>query len=327
MSEDTDGIKKILDENDISVADIEFIAKYLKKENISAQLAMRQIKSFEKLQEKLDDNADKQKLKELTQELEELRTNYNSLENSLHETQGKAEDWENKANLLTSESEQLKEQLEMLQEIHMSDIEKDKEEKELLVEKISLFTSQLEEIMEHANLKDILSPIYEIVKNLSKGEEGAIDKEKFISNFESILEKSNKEYLEKNKSSFVQSAVKEEFSTIRKETKEKEYIQVDKKVDVAIKEEPKKVEKPKEEEKPEDKSVQVLQLFLDFIDEADSNDEFQKRVAAICDTDEAYEHLGSIALSQVYSFSSKDLSKKPQLVKLLKTWMKTGIPW
>ena len=60
--------------------------------------------------------------------------------------------------------------------------------------------------------------------------------------------------------------------------------------------------------------------------EADNDKNFKDRIASICEMDEAYEHLGSIGLSQVYSFQSRGLEKKEELVKLLKSWKIEGVP-
>ena len=84
------------------------------------------------------------------------------------------------------------------------------------------------------------------------------------------------------------------------------------------------VKKP--EKKITEKEEQVLNLFLEFITEADSDAGFKERVSTICDMDEAYQYLGSIGLSQMYSFSSRGIEKKEELIQLLNSWKKEGIP-
>ncbi|MHA2251544.1 MAG: hypothetical protein ACXAD7_14365, partial [Candidatus Kariarchaeaceae archaeon] len=84
--------------------------------------------------------------------------------------------------------------------------------------------------------------------------------------------------------------------------------------------------KEKPESKVDKKTLQILNLFLDFIEEADDDKNFQDRISTISEMDEAYEHLGSIGLSQIYSFVSKGVEKKEELIKLLNSWKLDGVP-
>ncbi len=330
MSNDIDDLKKVLDDSQISISDIHFIIKYLKKEDISAQLAMRRIKSFDKLQEKLNDNKDKEEIKILNEKLANAKTLIADTEKKYELLQKDTEEWENKSNLLQSETEQLKEQLEMLQELHMADIEKEDKEQQEMVDSINSFIDELKLISSNnKTIEVILTPILTNIKMLLEEKSSNFEKDKYISLIEEIILKSAKKYFEDNKERFIPK--EEEKKVSQPIIKQTPVTSTPSKLNTSYKvNKPKPIVKKKiveEENKVSEQTIKVLNLFLDFIDEANTKDEFQKRVAAICDTDEAYEHLGSIALSQVYSFSSKDLSKKPQLVKLLKSWMKTGVPW
>ena len=89
--------------------------------------------------------------------------------------------------------------------------------------------------------------------------------------------------------------------------------------------EPKKEVKSKENE-IDAKVIQILDLFLDFISEASDDKSFKDRVSTICDMDEAYEYLGSIGLSQLYSYSTKGVEKQEELTKLIKSWKTDGVP-
>jgi hypothetical protein len=94
-----------------------------------------------------------------------------------------------------------------------------------------------------------------------------------------------------------------------------------------IKVKPKEKEKSKEEKTQEQLTKEILNHFVDFIGEASTDDGFRERIKVICDTDEAYQYLGSIGLSQIYSYGTKGVNKKDELLKLLETWKKSGVPW
>ncbi len=70
MSSSLESIGELIDSHGLTIADIEFILKYLVREKISPQLAMRRIKSFDVLKAKLEDNSDQEIIKELKEQLD-----------------------------------------------------------------------------------------------------------------------------------------------------------------------------------------------------------------------------------------------------------------
>ena len=86
--------------------------------------------------------------------------------------------------------------------------------------------------------------------------------------------------------------------------------------------------KPKPKEKPQHskKEITVLETFLDFIKEADGDQNLDERIKLVCDAEEAYTTLGSIALSKLYSYVTKPSKSKKEVVKLFQSWIKMGIP-
>ncbi|MCY3411399.1 MAG: hypothetical protein INQ03_07175 [Candidatus Heimdallarchaeota archaeon] len=348
MSSELDSIKTLLENSDFSIADFEFIVRYLKKENISAQLAMRRIKAFDKLQEKLEDNSDKEEIKKLRQNLSEEQKQLEAIKNEIALLEHKKKEWENKSTLLSSEAEQLREQLDMLQQLHMSDIEEENKEQQALIDSVTKLSLGLKDLLnQNEYFEIILSPIIGCLSLIAEEKPFEFDKQGFVSNFEDniiskIHEKVDVNDVVESKTSIEKSIAQDSTINVEKEAttrqkQESKKNEPEEKISSDIKEEKfkdkedkKEIATQKEEEeenKVPKKTQEVLTLFIDFIDEANTDEEFKKRVAAICDTDEAYETLGSIALSQVYSFKTKSKDKKPQLVKLLKSWMKSGVPW
>ncbi len=92
--------------------------------------------------------------------------------------------------------------------------------------------------------------------------------------------------------------------------------------------EPKAEPKSPVEEKPkvDNKVKQVLLTFKDFINEAKSTKNFNDRIKLISDQDAAYEVLGGIGLSQMYSYATKPIQMKDELLELLDTWIENGPP-
>ena len=76
MSTSFENLNELLKTHNMTVADLEYIVRYLTNENISAQLAMRRIKSFQALQSKLDDTSDQEAITELKGQLEEKETEF-----------------------------------------------------------------------------------------------------------------------------------------------------------------------------------------------------------------------------------------------------------
>jgi len=82
----------------------------------------------------------------------------------------------------------------------------------------------------------------------------------------------------------------------------------------------------KPEPKVDNKTKQVLLTFKDFISEAKSTKNFNERVKLISDQDAAYEVLGGIGLSQFYSYATKPVQMKDELVELIDNWIENGPP-
>ena len=55
MSASFETLSELLESHNMTVADLEYIVRYLTNEKITPQLAMRRIKSFEALKTKLED--------------------------------------------------------------------------------------------------------------------------------------------------------------------------------------------------------------------------------------------------------------------------------
>jgi len=93
----------------------------------------------------------------------------------------------------------------------------------------------------------------------------------------------------------------------------------------SVQKKPEPVQK-KPEPKVDNKTKQVLLTFKDFISEAKSTKNFNERVKLISDQDTAYEVLGGIGLSQFYSYATKPLQMKDELVELIDNWIENGPP-
>ncbi|MBA7528487.1 hypothetical protein ES705_20674 [subsurface metagenome] len=96
------------------------------------------------------------------------------------------------------------------------------------------------------------------------------------------------------------------------------------------KEPPKKVDigiKPvKEESAVSPKVEKILKLFISYVAQADSNENFKARVSAICDMDEAYIELGGLAMAQIYSYQTQSIKKKSEFERLINSWIDNGLP-
>ena len=95
-------------------------------------------------------------------------------------------------------------------------------------------------------------------------------------------------------------------------------------------EEPKKVDttkKPAPDGKPVSAKIEkILKLFISYAEQADTDENWKARIAAICDMDEAYIELGGLAMSQIYAYQTKSIKKKNEFERLLKSWMENGLP-
>jgi hypothetical protein len=78
--------------------------------------------------------------------------------------------------------------------------------------------------------------------------------------------------------------------------------------------------------KVEEKTIKILDLFIEFISESTNTKNFNDRISSICDMDEAYVELGSIGLSQLYSYVGRPFELKNEVIELLKSWKTDGPP-
>ena len=82
----------------------------------------------------------------------------------------------------------------------------------------------------------------------------------------------------------------------------------------------------KEKELISEKNEKLLTTFRDFIGEAENTKNFNERIKLICDQDEAYEALGSIGVSMIYSYVTKSAKHKDDLIKTINSWIANGVP-
>ncbi len=333
-----ESLRELIDKSDMTVADIEFIVYYLLKENISPQLAMRRIKTIEILKKKLDNNTDQEMIQELREQLEEtektlqdkLQERESALTAKLDEQQNdltalitektslekQKQELENKSDLFDSERDALRIQLKMMQEMQAEEEDEGGPigREEQLNKSISQLCHDIKQIiMDKDELTSVLLPIHDTLSViLSEPDSYTFDTKEYL---DGVKEYSDISPIEK------EPAIKP--TKVTKETApDKEVVKEEEKPKKPVKIKPEKTE----EEKVDKQTLQILNLFLDFVDEATTDKGFQDRISTISEMDEAYEHLGSIALSQLYSFVSKGIDKKEELVKLLKQWKMEGVP-
>ena len=120
------------------------------------------------------------------------------------------------------------------------------------------------------------------------------------------------------------------------EVKEKKKVAEPEKPETTIKEEVEKKEKTKKidisakptKEKKEvpEKIEKILKLFINYVNQADTDENFKARIAAICDMEEAYIELGGLAMAQIYSYQTQGIKKKKEFERLLTSWIENGLP-
>ncbi|MHA2091772.1 MAG: hypothetical protein ACW98K_13045 [Candidatus Kariarchaeaceae archaeon] len=355
MSVTLESLRELIAKHDMTVADLEFIIEYLVKENISPQLAMRRIKSFDALQAKMEDTSDQeviQELKEkektlseqleekekiLKEKLDEQQKNLKALIDEKTAIEREKQDLENQTDLFDTERDELRNQLSMLQEMQMGPDDDDYDD-DTRSRVLSQFLHDVEKIiMDKEELTSVLLPLHEALSSiLTEPDTFSFDKEDYLKTI-------NDFGLETPASGSIKTAPVTGSSPMtggppiterksepvsEKKTEKVEKVSAE---DRPIMEKPaakpkKKPVKEKSDTKVDAKTTQILNLFLDFITEAEDDKSFQDRISTISDMDEAYEHLGSIGLSQIYSFVSKGVEKKEELIKLLKQWKIEGVP-
>ncbi|MHA1199197.1 MAG: hypothetical protein ACTSQF_07590 [Candidatus Heimdallarchaeaceae archaeon] len=114
MSENISSIDELLKKYNIQSHDLEYILNFMQKEGISPQLAMRRIKLFEKLQEKMSKTQSDEKVRELTTELDHLSKLVEDLQNEKSDLDKEIEDTRLQQDLFNAEREELKMQMTAL---------------------------------------------------------------------------------------------------------------------------------------------------------------------------------------------------------------------
>ncbi len=114
MSENVSSINELLKKYNIQSHDLEYILNFMQKEGISPQLAMRRIKLFEKLQEKMSQTQSNEKVRELTTELDHLSKLVEDLQNEKADLDKEIEDTRLQQDLFNAEREELKMQMHAL---------------------------------------------------------------------------------------------------------------------------------------------------------------------------------------------------------------------
>ena len=132
MVNNLEELGELLQQNDLTITDLTFIVNFMQQENMSPQLAMRRIKAFESIKEKLDDNTDKIRLTELEEELAVVKNQLlaksqeiDQLQNQKTGLESQKMELESKSDLLDSEREELQRQLELLKDVTFDDEEFD----------------------------------------------------------------------------------------------------------------------------------------------------------------------------------------------------------
>ena len=114
MSENVGSIDELLKKFNIQSHDLEYILNFMQKEGISPQLAMRRIKLFEKLQEKMSQTQSDEKVRELTTELDQLSKLVEDLQKEKADLDKEIEDTRLQQDLFNAEREELKMQMHAL---------------------------------------------------------------------------------------------------------------------------------------------------------------------------------------------------------------------
>ncbi len=378
MNETSTSLDALLERYNIAKYDLEYILNFMEKENISPQLAMRRIKVFEKLQEKMKKAESNEKVKELTKELDEFSKVIEDLQKEKEELDKKIQESKLEQDLFQAEREELKIQMNLLMDSmgamdQESDVEEMKSETQQLKKQISVMTAgcqtlktKLKEVeKEKKQLEPLTSSLIKILDVVIEGKE--IPKEVRIitpkiptQKIAGVVPPEDREEIgeerEEEKITFIQPSaisksreiISEKSVAKTEEEKQKPKIddklfaepeEIDKKIQTKQEVVPKKEVKHKEEAKVdisvspdksevvvEPKVEKILRLFISYVEESDDNDNFKARVASICDLDDAYVELGGLAMAQLYSYQTKTINAKKELIRLLNSWIENGLP-
>lgn len=407
MAEQITTLEELLAEYNIQLMDLEYILNFMKKENISPQLAMRRVKLFEKLQEKMSQVQSDEKVQELTSELdhlskivEELQEEKDKLQEEKMQLDKAIEDSKLQQDLYDGEREELKMQMSALLdsvgvlEDEYSDDKSLKTEIQDYKKQIGLMTAACQTMKEKVKefglkYEPLQTLSYEIEKGLeiiSKGKElpknlvfdipgeflVSAQKAKVVKTKEPPSTDARKEEtISPDQIRFVQPSkppsppskteastpstsptvqpdkvsttssqpiIKENLFAEPEETSKaptpdpapEPKPEPDTESELKKKETPKKVDigiKPvKDESAVSPKVEKILKLFISYVAQADSNENFKARVSAICDMDEAYIELGGLAMAQIYSYQTQSIKKKSEFERLINSWIDNGLP-
>jgi len=407
MAEQITTLEELLAEYNIQLMDLEYILNFMKKENISPQLAMRRVKLFEKLQEKMSQVQSDEKVQELTSELdhlskivEELQEEKDKLQEEKMQLDKAIEDSKLQQDLYDGEREELKMQMSALLdsvgvlEDEYSDDKSLKTEVQDYKKQIGLMTAACQTMKEKVKefglkYEPLQTLSYEIEKGLeiiSKGKElpknlvfdipgeflVSAQKAKVVKTKEPPSTDARKEEtISPDQIRFVQPSKPpsppskteastpstspivqpDKVSTTSSQPIIKENLfaepeetpkaptpdpapdpapEPDPESELKKKEPPKKVDigiKPvKDESAVSPKVEKILKLFISYVAQADSNENFKARVSAICDMDEAYIELGGLAMAQIYSYQTQSIKKKSEFERLINSWIDNGLP-
>lgn len=401
MSERDISIEELLKKYSIQPHDLEYILNFMQKENISPQLAMRRIKLFEKLQEKMSQTQSDEKVRELTTELDQLSKLVEDLQKEKVDLDKEIEDTRLQQDLFNAEREELQLQMHALMgSIESIETEAEKGEEKLqeenqeLRKKLSLMTAGSQTLKEKIlklgaetpALKPLVEPIDigldaiinarqipHITLSAPKGafttsskvasvttSTGSIpaskasdtispDQIKFATPSSVSKKKESAPIREEPQEESIPSQSASSSRPIIKENIFDESQEVEKPSSMPApkaesKPEPKPEPKPipREESKPakinvttkpvtdesavSSKIEKILKLFMSYAQQADTDENWKARIAAICDMDEAYIELGGLAMSQIYAYQTQSIKKKKEFERLINSWIENGIP-
>ncbi|MCG3215173.1 MAG: hypothetical protein KAS63_00505 [Candidatus Heimdallarchaeota archaeon] len=404
MTEKPISIEELFKEFNIQPHDLEYILNFMQKENISPQLAMRRIKLFEKLQEKMEQAQSDDKVQELTSELdhlskvvEDLQTERDALQNEKIELDKEIEDTRLQQDLFNAEREELKLQMHALMDsIDTIESETGEEgdqlgsENQELKKRISIMTAGCQTLKDRIAILGSESPaLSSLVQDIEKSLSAVMDarqiptettfsvpKEIIATSIQSEsssakvtvqAEEKVTETISPDQVKFVTSSPVSESKPVSTEIerkapvviatppsssstpviKEKLFDEPEEIKDEVVSEEPKVEPKPAAQPEPEpaeepkkvkvdakptdEKEVspkieKILRLFISYAGQADSDENWKARVAAICDMDEAYIELGGLAMSQIYAYQTQSLKKKKEFERLINSWIENGLP-
>jgi hypothetical protein len=408
MTETQISLEDLFKKYNIQPHDLEYILNFMQKENITPQLAMRRIKMFEKLQEKMEQSQSDDKVKELTMELdhilkvvEDLQTERDSLQEEKAKLDKEIEETKLEKDLFNAEREELKLQMHALMD-SIGDIEHEAEEggeklsseNQELKKKLSMMVASSQTLKdkmlkigsENPSLRSLIQDIERGLLAVIEGKQIPTDigftvpteliatsTQPIASKIETpvkVKEETVSETISPDQIQLDTPSVSTESTPAEKPAesqpastpvsskpiiKEKLFAEPEEiekvtpepaptsepasvpktepekpKPKPAPVEEPKKVDvtkKPIPDGRPVSAKIEkILKLFISYAEQADTDENWKARVAAICDMDEAYIELGGLAMSQIYAYQTKTIKKKSEFERLLKSWMENGLP-